>query len=55
MVVVSPEFAKLVAVTNESKEKLCKLIVERESLVFHVCKNLKIDYTKLTILKELIH
>ena len=44
MVVVSPEFAKLVAVTNESKEKLCKLIVERESLVFHVCKNLKIDY-----------
>ena len=44
MVVVSPEFAKLVAVTNESKEKLCKLIVERESLVFHVCKNLKVDY-----------
>lgn len=44
MVVISPEFAKLVAVTNESKEKLCKLIVERESLVFHVCKNLKIDY-----------
>ena len=44
MVVVSPEFAKLVAVTNESKEKLCKLIVERESLVFHICKNLKVDY-----------
>ena len=44
MVVISPEFAKLVAVTNESKEKLCKLIVERESLVFHICKNLKIDY-----------
>ena len=44
MVVVSPEFAKLGAVTNESKEKLCKLIVERESLVFHVCKNLKVDY-----------
>ena len=44
MVVVSPEFAKLVAETNESKEKLCKLIVERESLVFHVCKNLKVDY-----------
>ena len=44
MVVISPEFAKLVAITNESKEKLCKLIVERESLVFHVCKNLKIDY-----------
>lgn len=44
MVVINPEFAKLVAVTNESKEKLCKLIVERESLVFHVCKNLKIDY-----------
>lgn len=44
MVVVSPEFAKLVAITNESKEKLCKLIVERESLVFHICKNLKVDY-----------
>ena len=44
MVIINPEFAKLVAIANESKEKLCRLIVERESLVFHVCKNLKIDY-----------
>ena len=44
MVIINPEFAKLVALANESKEKLCRLIVERESLVFHACKNLKIDY-----------
>ena len=44
MVIVNPEFIKLIKETNSLKEKLCQKIVERESLIFHECKNMKLEY-----------
>ncbi len=44
MVIVNPEFIKLIKETNSLKEKLCHKIVERESLIFHECKNMKLEY-----------
>ena len=44
MVLVNPKFVRLINEVNAQKEKLCNLIVERESLVFHTCKSLKVDY-----------
>ena len=44
MVIVNPEFIKLIKETNSSKEMLCHKIVERESLIFHECKNMKLEY-----------
>ena len=44
MVIVNPEFIKLIKETNSLKETLCHKIVERESLIFHECKNMKLEY-----------
>ena len=44
MVLVNPKFVRLISEVNLQKEKLCSLIVERESLIFHICKSLKVDY-----------
>lgn len=44
MVIVNPEFIKLIKETNSLKEMLCHKIVERESLIFHECKNMKLEY-----------
>lgn len=44
MYFVDPKFTKIIYEIDELKNKLAKLIVERDSLIYHVCKNLKIDY-----------
>jgi len=44
VVIVNPEFIKLIKETNSLKEMLCHKIVERESLIFHECKNMKLEY-----------
>jgi DNA-binding XRE family transcriptional regulator len=44
VVIVNPEFIKLIKETNSLKEMLCHKIVERESLIIHECKNMKLEY-----------
>lgn len=44
MVVVHPEYALLILEVNELKEEIADLIVERDTLVNYVCRDLEIDY-----------
>lgn len=44
MYFVDPKFAKMIYEINDLKTEAATKIVERDSLIYHVCKNLKIDY-----------
>lgn len=44
MYFVDPKFAKMIYEINDLKNDVAKKIVERDSLIYHVCKNLKVDY-----------
>lgn len=44
MYFVDPKFAKMIYEINDLKTNAAKKIVERDSLIYHVCKNLKVDY-----------
>lgn len=44
MYILDPKFAMLIYEINNLKIKVAEKIVERDSLIYHTCKNLKIDY-----------
>lgn len=44
MYIVDPQFTKLILEINEVRSRTAKIIVERDSLIYHICKNLKVDY-----------
>lgn len=44
MVIIHPEYAYLILEVNELKDEIADLLVERDTLLFFVCKDLRIDY-----------
>lgn len=45
MVIVHPEYALLIIEINDLKNEIANLIVERDWLLYYVCKDIRIDYT----------
>lgn len=44
MVIVHPEYAKLILEVNDLQEQIANLIVERDMLSCYVCRDIEIDY-----------
>lgn len=44
MVVVHPEYALLILEINGLKDEISDLIVERDTLIYYICKDVEIDY-----------
>ena len=45
MVLIHPEYALLIIEINDLKNDIANLIVEKDWLIYYVCKELRIDYT----------